>query len=420
MTSRERIKATINHKNPDMLPIDAGSSINTGIHASNVYKLRQYYGLDKPGTPIKIHKVFVMTGVIEDDLRDIIGSDCCVPEDDVNHFGVPNEDYKEWKLNDGTPVLVPKLFNTEMNLDGSLYQYPDGNKKWSPCALMPRGGYFFDPIIRKKNVEDEKLDPLDNVEEYKIMDDNFFNNIFNKVKNLYNNTNYSIYYELPDTSFGDIATIPGTGLSNPKGIRDFEEWYISLYTRKEHIKKIFAAQLEKGMENLKKLANKLGDMLDFVIVTSTDFGAQTNLFIPVDLYRELFKPYHKKINNYIHSNTNWKTFIHSCGAIYDLIPDLIDAGFDILNPVQISAKGMDPKKLKKEYGKDIVFLGGATNTQKTLHFGSPKEVKEETRKLIDIFLPEGGFIASSVHIIQGNVPLENIVALIDTYNEYRN
>jgi uroporphyrinogen-III decarboxylase len=167
------------------------------------------------------------------------------------------------------------------------------------------------------------------------------------------------------------------------------------------------------------LANAVGDNAQVVFVSGTDFGTQNGMFASVETYRDLYKPYQKAVNDKIHELTNWKVFIHSCGAIYDLIPDLIEAGFDILNPIQISATGMDPQRLKKEFGNDIVFWGGGIDTQKTLPFGTPNEVYREVRKNIDILSPGGGFVFNSVHNIQSNVPVENILSMFRALNDVR-
>lgn len=190
-------------------------------------------------------------------------------------------------------------------------------------------------------------------------------------------------------------------------------------TRKDYIKDIFSKQLEIAIENFRRIYNSVGDKIDIVFISGTDFGTQSGPLISLDLYKDLYKPYHLKVNNWIHENTGWHTFMHSCGSIYKLIPEFIDAGFDILNPVQISAEGMDLAKLKTEYGKYITFWGGGVDTQKTLPFGTPAQVKEETRRLIDIFSPGGGFVFSSVHNIQPGVPVENIIAMIEVIKEYR-
>ncbi len=224
---------------------------------------------------------------------------------------------------------------------------------------------------------------------------------------------------IASSSFGDIAIVPGPMLKNPKGIRDIEEWYVSTHIRKDYVKKVFEGQLEIALENYKKVNDAIGEMIDIAFVSGADFGMQQGSFISKEAYCELFKPFHKKVNDWIHQNTSWKTFIHSCGGIYDLIPDLIDAGFDIFNPVQISAKGMDPNKLKREFGKDIVFWGGGVDTQKTLAIGKSLEVREQVKEMIEIFSPGGGFVFNTVHNIQANVPIENLLAMIDIVKKYR-
>jgi len=139
----------------------------------------------------------------------------------------------------------------------------------------------------------------------------------------------------------------------------------------------------------------------------------------VDVFRKLFKPFYKKINNWIHEHTKWKTFKHSCGSIEPLIPEFIDAGFDILNPVQTSAANMDPVSLKKKYGSQITFWGGGVDTQKTLPFGSPRDVEKEVEERIKIFGEGGGFVFTTVHNIQANVPIENVIAMFETLKRYR-
>ena len=165
ITSRERIKCTLAHRQPNKLPVDLGSSHTTGIHITNVYRLRQYYNLDKPGTPVKVIEPYQMLGEIADDLKDAMGVDVAILEGKGTFFGYSKKDWKEWKLNDGTPVLVPGLFNTEENEDGSVYQYAKGDKSYPPSAKMPAKGFFFDSIERQKKIIEEELNPEDNLEE---------------------------------------------------------------------------------------------------------------------------------------------------------------------------------------------------------------------------------------------------------------
>jgi len=163
-----------------------------------------------------------------------------------------------------------------------------------------------------------------------------------------------------------------------------------------------------------------GNKITAVFVTGTDFGMQTGAFISNKVYRDLYMPFHKIVNDWIHKNTNWKSFIHSCGSVWALINDFIEAGFDILNPVQCSAAGMEPVNLKKKFGDRISFWGGAIDTQKTLPFGTPDEVRREVIERIKIFGPGGGFIFNAIHNIQARTPVENLIALFDTFNKYRN
>jgi len=419
VNSRERIRCALDHKQPDILPVDSGSCHTSGIHVTKVYQLRQYYNLDKPGTPVKVVEPYQMLGEIADDLKDAMGVDVAILEGKGTFFGYNKENWKEWKLNDGTPVLIPGLFNTKKNEDGSIYQYAEGNKSYPPSAKMPDKGFFFDAIIRQKKIVEEELNPEDNLEECSLISKQDLDCLKQQAEDLYNNTEYGIMGAVCSSSFGDIAFVPAPMLKDPKGIRDIEEWYISTYTRKDYVKKVFSGQLEIAIENYKRIYEAIGNTIDTIFVTGTDFGTQQGLFISLDAYRELFKPFHKKVNKWIHDNTEWKTFIHTCGSAYKLIPDLIDAEFDVLNPVQISAKDMEPARLKKEFGRDIVFWGGGVDTQKTLPLKTPGQVKEEVKRLIDIFSKGGGFVFNTVHNVQANVPLENLVAMLEAVQEYR-
>ncbi|MGA2501364.1 MAG: uroporphyrinogen decarboxylase family protein, partial [Tepidisphaeraceae bacterium] len=175
--------------------------------------------------------------------------------------------------------------------------------------------------------------------------------------------------------------------------------------------KVFDRQLEFAIQNVNTLIDLFGDAVQVAVITGTDFGTQMGPFIAPAAYREMYQPYHKAITGLIHNRSNWKCFIHSCGAVRKLIPDFIDAGFDILNPVQCSAVDMDAARLKQEFGKDIVFWGGGVDTQKTMAFGVPEQVYTEVANRVRIFNQDGGFVFNSVHNVQGNTPIENVEAL---------
>ena len=162
----------------------------------------------------------------------------------------------------------------------------------------------------------------------------------------------------------------------------------------------------------------VGDVVDAVFVCGTDFGTQTSAFCSVATFRELWLPYYRQLNDWIHAHTTWKTFKHSCGSVERFFASFIDAGFDIVNPVQCSAQGMEPEQLKAEYGDRIVFWGGGVDTQKTLPFGTPAEVREQVLRRCEVFAPGGGFVFNAIHNIQAGTPVANIVAMFDAVREF--
>ncbi len=180
---------------------------------------------------------------------------------------------------------------------------------------------------------------------------------------------------------------------------------------------MFEQQCEIALQNINTLIDLFGDLVQAAFITGTDFGTQRGPFISPQAYRDLYKPFHRQVNDLVHRRSTWKTFIHSCGSVYQLIPDFIDAGFDILNPVQCSATDMDAARLKREFGKDVVFWGGGVDTQKTMAFGTADGGLSEVRERIDIFNQGGGFIFNSVHNLQGNTPTENIMALFEAIRD---
>jgi uroporphyrinogen-III decarboxylase len=276
---------------------------------------------------------------------------------------------------------------------------------------MPKDGFYFDAIPRQEPINDDSLDPADNLEEFTRLSDSEIQEMVNAAKEI-QAEDKGIVLALPGTGFGDIALVPAVWRKQTRGIRDIEEWYISTALRPDYVRTVFEGQLEVAIQNLEKLMPALGPFADAAFITGTDFGTQNGPFISPKTYRDLYKPFHKTINDTIHRHTNWKTFIHSCGSVVELIPDFIDAGFDILNPVQISAAGMEARELVKHFGKDIVFWGGGVDTQKTLPFGTPEEVYRQVRERIDIFNPGGGFVFNTIHNIQATTPLENMLAMI--------
>lgn len=413
MTSRERVRAALNHMQPDRVPVDFGGTYETGIALSTVYRLRAAYGLDKPGDRVKVTDLYQMLGEIGDDLRERMSIDTAGLYGPYNAFGFKNEGWKEWETFDGAKVLVPALFNTVPDEHGNIHMYPCGDTTVPPSAVMPKDGYYFDSIIRQHPIDDSKLDVEDNIEEFVLYSDDTLDFLRRRSEYLYDNTDYAIVCNFTGTSFGDVANTTGPELRDPKGIRDISEWYMSFVARKDYVREVFAHECEIGLANLARVKEAVGDRVDVIKITGADYGSQRGPLISPDWYREMIKPLHIKLNGWIHTNTRWKTFMHCCGGIRPLLDDFIEAGFDIISPVQTSADGMEPRALKEDFGDRIVFWGGGVETQATLPFGTPEEVYDEVVERIGIFNKGGGYVFNAVHNIQPNTPPENIMAMIE-------
>ncbi len=418
MTSRERLIQTINHQEPDRLVVDIGAGGQTGMGVCAVNNLRMSL-FGNTGYRVKVTEPYQMLGEIDEEILQKLQLDVVGIHPPRNMFGFRNEHWKPFTMHDGTVVDVPGDFRYTTDDEGAILMHAEGDVTAPPRAKMPVGGYFFDAVESGEPADYSHLDPVDNTEEFGILSQEDVNHFASMAKKYDEETDYGIYMTLPGMAFGDIALVPATWMKYPRGIRRVEEWYLATLSYPDYIRKVFEKQCETALKNIELLAKAVGSRVQVVFVSGTDFGTQNGLFSSVETYRELFKPYQKAVNDKIHQLTGWKIFIHSCGAVYDLIPDFIEAGFDILNPVQISARGMDPAKLKKEFGKDIVFWGGGIDTQRTLPFGTPGEVYREVRKNIEIFSPGGGFVFNAVHNIQSNVPVENVLAMFRALNDIR-
>ena len=418
MTPRERIIATINHRQPDKLAVDFGGGFQTGIAVSVVYKLRQELKLDPPGTPVKVTEPYQMLGEVKADLAAALGADTVSLAGTGTMFGFPAAEFKEWNWH-GTPVLVPKDFNTEYEPNGDLLQFPGGDKTVPASGHMPAGGHFFDATIRNAPMDESKLNPADNCEEFGPIADAEVEIYRRRAAELFATTDRALFCSFGGLAFGDIALVPGTFLKRPKGIRGIEEWYMATVEQPDYIKKVFEFQCEVAIENLKRLKSAVGDKPAVVQTSGTDFGTQNGPFCSADAYRNLYLPFQKRVNGWIHANTSWKTFMHCCGGVAPLLDSIVEAEFDILNPVQCSAAGMDARWLKKNYGDKLVFWGGGVDTQHTLPFGTPQQVRDQVKERIEIFAPGGGFVFNTIHNIVANTPTANLLAMFEVVRSYR-
>lgn len=418
MTSRERLIETIHHRQPDQVVVDLGATGQTGMSASTLYRLREALGLEVK--PVEISEIYQMLGKVDDDLMSWVGGDVVGLNNPVNMFGVPNGPLKPFTMPDGTPTLISEGNEYDVQPDGSILLYPQGDRSASPSGHMPAGGYFFDNILSR--VEDYDEDNLTPLEDYKddfgILSNDVAAYLEKKSKFLYEETEYGIIGNLGGFGLGDSALVAGPQLLQPKGIRKFDDWLAAHLMYPEYIHAVYELQTEAMLKNLEIYRQAVGDRVQAVWISGTDFGTQNGEFFSVDIFRSMYKPYYQKINDWVHENTPWKTFYHCCGSIVNYLDDFVDMGVDILNPVQISAKGMDAHMLKEKYGDKLVFWGGGVDTQRVLPFGTPEEVRRQVRERLELFSQGGGYVFSPIHNVVAKTPVENIIAMYETVKEF--
>jgi hypothetical protein len=358
-----------------------------------------------------------MLGLIDEDLKAIMGIDVEGIPAPETLFGFRNENWKPYRLDSGLEVLVSDHFRTTREANGDTLIYPKGDTSVPPSGRMPKDGFFFDTIVRQEPIEESRLDPADNLEEFGPISGQDLDYFAAEAERA-SGTARAVMATFGGMGLGDIALVPAPFLKHPKGIRDIEEWYISTATRQDYVHRVFEKQTEIALANLARIKDVVRDRIDAVFVCGTDFGTQKSQFCSVGTFRKLYFPYYKAVNDWVHKNTAWKTFKHSCGAVEPLVESFIEAGFDILNPVQVTAAGMEAQRLKQLYGGRIVFWGGGVDTQTTFAFGAPEEVREEVLRRMEVLAPGGGFVFNAVHNIQANTPTANIVAMIEAVKEF--
>ena len=400
MNSRERIIEALNHREADRVPIDFGGTRSTGIHAIAYNNLNKYlFGINNR---VLVYDVYQQLAVVESRIRERLGGDVVELKSIGGGGGTSISTWKQFEIfHDGGDYYLPGDFEPEVLVDGSLAIVKDGRI----IASMPKDGYYFDnkyfplsgiegregiDVALKERITDEELDFLEA-----------------QAKELRENKDCAIL-----GSFGGDFFEAGHSLF---GYREFMERMITDETLVEY----FLHKLEeKHLEDLDRYLDKVGNYLD-VIVLWDDFGTQESLQISGSMFKRIFKPHMKALCDFIKSrNREIFIFLHSCGAVSRLIPEFIDAGIQILNPVQTGARGMEPEFLKREFGKDMVFWGGGCDTLKILPFGSIREIEEDVKRRIDIFGPGGGFVFAPIHNIQKETTPEKILALFETAEKF--
>ncbi len=402
MNSRERVLTALEHRQTDRIAIDFGAMRSTGIVAPAYRELKEYLGLDGP--PPRIYDLFQWLAEPEAEALDRLGGDVVQLHRYQPAFGLDIEEWKTWRAPDGHQYQVPHGFNPLQAGDGSL-EVRDLNDPDRVVAVMPRNGFWFDivyfPLAEAKTRQD-----VDDNFPWEVISDQEVAWLSREARRLHQETDRAILaafggnlFEGGHFDFGYQRFMELLAMD-----RDLAEYYID-------------KKADNWVEMLKTYLPAVKDYAH-VIQVGDDLGMQSGPQISPRMYRELFKPYHKRIYDYIHENSDLYVFLHSCGGFYELIPDLIEIGVQVLNPVQVSAAGMDPVRLKKEFGADLTFWGGGLDTQHTLIDGSLDDIRREVRDMIDIFAPGGGFVFTQIHNIQQEVSPDRVMAIYDTAQEH--
>lgn len=392
MNSRQRIVAAINHQPVDRVPIDFGGTRQTGISAFAYGRLRTRLGVG-PG-PFQVFDLYQMLAEIEQSVAERFGADCVALNRPAVAFGIPNADFKPYRLHDGTEVLVPGGFQPQTDADGNLLLHRNGQV----IAQMPRGGFYFDrfekyPGASHPNLNTWRPPRIGSAE---------MDHYARQAEALFAGTDKAVI----------AAMGPPYELFNGIGQGGFEDWMMTFASEDQYVDDLYGMLVDAWIDNLRAFHAAVGDKIQ-VMQICDDFGTQHGPFLSVSMFREKLLPAYRRGLDWVHANTSWKVLLHSDGAIFPLLDCIVEMGVDILNPVQTTATGMGPAKLKQQFGGKLVFWGGAGDCQGTLTRGSPADVADEVRRNLEVFVPGSGYVFASVHNIQANVPPDNVVALFD-------
>jgi uroporphyrinogen decarboxylase len=392
MNSRERVLCALRHEEPDRVPVDLGGTRQSGIAASTYHQLKQHLGIH---STTRVYDVYQMLAEVERPVLERFEADVIGLLRPVVAFGIRNEDWKPWTMFDGTPVEVPGGFRPVTEPSGDLVLLRDNE----PFARMPKGGFYFDRLDKYPGAAHVDVDKL----ELPLLSNEECDHYHAQAEALFENTDFAIIAPLG----------PPYELFYGMGTGDFQAWMITFATEPDYVNEVFEKLVEAWLENLRRFTEAVGNRVQ-ILQFNDDFGTQTAPFLSVPMFRRQIMPFYKRGTDWIHQHTDMKTFLHSDGALYPLIPSLIEMGVDILNPTQTSATGMEGPRLKQEFGDQLVFWGASLDCQKTLPFGTPEQVAQEVEEHVLVFKPGGGYVFTSVHNIQAQVPPENVVTMFDT------
>jgi uroporphyrinogen decarboxylase len=378
MNSRDRVRRALNHQEPDRVPFDLGGTGLTTIHITAYRNLRRHLKL--PPTEARIAYMAEQLAAVDEDLA-----------------GRLQTDFR--------PVVAgtSSKFQYTFRDEGAYEAYTD---EWGIGWRKPKdGGFYYDmyhhPLAAADSLDELKVYPFPDP-----LDEQRFVTLRSQAE--------------AAVAQGKTAVLagPSAGISEVYSwLRGYEQYYTDLAINKNYVAYMLDRLVDFKCAFWERALQEVGNLVD-VVIEADDLAGQRSLLMSPDTYRGLIKPRHRRLFSFIKEQAPVKLFFHSCGAVRTLIPDFIDAGIDILNPVQVSAAGMDLQELKQEFGRDLVFWGGGVDTQSVLNTGTSEEVKQDVRRNIEALAPGGGFVFAAVHDIQADVPPENIVAMWEAWKTY--
>ena len=403
MTSSERIINAINHRQPDKIPVDLGSSTVTGISGIAYNNLKKYLNIEGR---TRIYDVIQQLALVDMGIIDLFGVDAL----DINRVSIENTEWYDVTLSDSSKAGFPSWFRPVKAKDGSWYT---SDNEGNIISKMPAGATFFNQMHY----------PYENGYPY---DFNGLKDAMKKISwivhshasNLDATELRSRLLDLRESTKKALVMSGGVKLLEYGFfIRRMDNFLMDLIVDEDKASELLDLLVEMHLASLEKKCRSLGDIVD-IIRFGDDLGMTSAPFMDLNTFRKLLKPRYKILCDYVKKNSTMKIFLHSCGSIRQYIPDLIDAGFDILNPVQTNCYDMDPADLKREFGKDIVFWGGGVDTSSVINQGTPEDVRKDVLKRCEIFSKDGGFVFAPIHNILSEVPPQNIVAAYNAVKEF--
>ncbi len=411
MNSRERVMTSVNHKEPDRVPLDLGATPSSGISAIPYNKLKKHLNISDGNT--RIYDVVQQLAQPEDSIIEKFGIDVL----DVGRaFNAEDADWYDMTLADGSKAQYPAWFRPVKNPDGSQVVIDEGGDL---IARMPANGTFFDqtyfPYLDGYPSDYKDLGKAMNKVLWQKLAHSPWDNA--GTPDFYKKLREKALY-LRQTTDKALMIVCGCNLFEwGTFLRRMDNFLVDLILEPEEVEKLLDALMERHLAGLEKVCEAVGDVVD-ILRFGDDLGTNGGPFMAPETYRKLFKPRHTVLCDYVHKHSKMKTFLHSCGSLRALMPDLIEAGYDILNPVQTTARGMDPAELKREFGHDITFWGGGCNTRWILNRATPDEVYDYVSRTLDILMPDGGYVFNTEHNIMPDVPPENILAMYRAVHNY--